>query len=151
LTKLFSAVRRAGLAAQAQSDSCKNSALAAAVFADDEVEEGAEFAVEAYVAHEVDAGNALDDSVIRDSILAEQTWAEAESLGGALVVGDLVAEMFEVVVAHQLILCLGGRVGRGRSPVAVRIVVGRGRFSVFALNIGDVGEAYPFSLQILYW
>jgi hypothetical protein len=53
-----------------------------------------------HMAHKIDAGHALNDSVVRNTIFAQQTWPDPESLCCALVIGDLVTEMLEIIVAH---------------------------------------------------
>jgi hypothetical protein len=104
------------------------------------------------VAHEVDAGDTLDDAVVRDAGLAKLTWAEAKSLGCALVVGDLVAKVLEVIVSHQLVLGFGRRAWRGGCRLFVRIIVEWGGLSnstviaVFALDVRNIGEAHSFPL-----
>lgn len=148
-------VCRASLAAETQCNCRKDGALAATIFSNDEIEEGTEFTVEAHVAHEVDASDALDNAIFCNGAVTQHTRAEAETLGGTLVVGSGVAEMLEVIVAHQLILGFGGRVWRGRVIVRIRtivfgIVVNRGNVSneaSFDLDVLGIGKAKAFPLS----
>jgi hypothetical protein len=104
------------------------------------------------VAHKVDASDALDDAVIRDAGLANLAWAEAKSLGCALVVSGLVAKVLEVVVSQQLVLGFGRRARRGGCRLFVCIIVEWGGFSdstviaVFALDVCNIGKAHSFPL-----
>src|SRR5690606_37969865 len=74
---------------------------------------------------------------------------EAKSLGCALVIGDLVAKVLEVIVSHQLVLGFGRRARRGACRLFVRIIVEWGGFSVievFTLDVRNIGKAHSFPL-----
>jgi hypothetical protein len=151
-----SSVGRACLATEAERDGREDGTLAAAVLADYEIEEGAEVAVETLVAHEVDAGDALNDAIVGNLLkfpdLAGSD-SRRQSLGGSCVVLLFVFEMLKVSVS-QLVELGFGRGGRGcvAGTAAVRracgIVFGGGAILVgrVAVLLADIRDAGPFAL-----